>query len=408
MKSFFDWASPSYVARRAGFLVALQGMVLLFFIVGTHGWFGRVPANTVDYASFYAAGTLADAGRPEDAYDDAALQTAEERATQPGINHEYFFNPPPFLLIMAPFARLPYLPSFYLFEILTLWAWIVLGTRVAGGGSTATLALMAVPSVWWVLAEGQNSFLSAALMAAGMLALPMRPLLAGVSFGVLCYKPHLGLMVPVALLFGRQWRAMAGAAFSVIVVVAVTLTVYRCATWVAFLAMARRSVGGAIDSGRVLLAGRVDPTGAAQLVGLSAGEARLVWLAALAAAAACVAFLWRRGGRETQCAGLAASVSIAAPFMLYYDLVMASLAAAWLVRAGRRDGFLVGEKPVFGLLLFADLMAAHPVVAALHVPFGALAGPALLALAMRRACSNERGGATFPRQSLPNKQNDVT
>jgi len=46
---------------------------------------------------------------------------------------------------------------------------------------------------------------------------------------------------------------------------------------------------------------------------------------------------------------------------------------------------LPGEKMAFGLLILADLMAAHPVVAAFHIPFGVVVGPVLLALAVRRA-----------------------
>jgi hypothetical protein len=390
VKTLFDWSTPREVARAAGFLAGLQAMLLIFMIAGTHGWLMHVGPNTVDYASFYAAGALADSGQAQAAYDDRRLQDAEERATAPGVKHEYFFNPPPFLLIMAPLARLPYLPSFYLFQLVTALAWLAAGTRVAGGGRAATLALMAVPSFWWVLGEGQNSFLSAALMAAGMLALPARPILAGVAFGALCYKPQLGLMIPVALLCGGQWRALASAAATVMAAIAATTAMFGRGIWTSFLAMARQSVGGAIDSGKVNLAGRVDPTGAAQFLGLQPTAARLVWGVALLASVACVAFLWRRSDRETKCAGLAASVVVAAPFALFYDLVMASLAAAWLVRAGRRGGFLPAEKPLFGLMILANLMSAHPVVAALHVPFGVVVGPVLLGLAVRRACAHPR------------------
>jgi len=385
VRALFDWRTPREVARAAGLLAGLQALLLLFFIAGSHGWLMQVGPNTVDYASFYAAGALADAGNAAAAYDDRKLQEAEEKATAPGVKHEYFFNPPTFLLLMGPLARLPYLQSFCLFQLVTAIAWLAAATRVAGGGRAATLALMAVPSFWWVLGEGQNSFLSAALMAAGMLALPARPILAGAAFGALCYKPQLGLMIPVALLCGFYWRALASAAVTVIAAMGATTALYGFGIWAAFLAMTRQSVHGAIDSGKVILAGRVDPTGAAQFLGLDPTAARMVWGVALVASIACVGFLWRRGTRETKCAALAASVLVATPFALFYDLVIASLAAAWLVRAGRRDGFLPGEKMAFGLLILADLMAAHPVVAAFHIPFGVVVGPVLLALAVRRA-----------------------
>jgi hypothetical protein len=382
--------------RVAAVWALLQAFVLLFMIAGTHGWIVKVDPNTTDYASFYAAGRLAAQGEAPAAYDEARLRAAEQAATQPGVNYEYFFNPPTYLLVMAPFGRLPYLLSFILFEALTAAAWLALGTRVAGGGRDALFCLLAVPSVWWVLGLGQNSFLSASLMAAGTLLLPARPVLAGVAFGALCYKPHLGLMIPVALLAGRQWRAIASAALTVAAAVGATLAWFGTATWSAFLAMAQRSVGGAIDSGKVLFAGRVDPTGAMQQLGLSSGAARVGWLAALVLAAAAVAWLWRAGGRgapgrEARNAGLAAAVLIAAPFALFYDLVMASLAAAWLARAARRDGWLPGEKLACGVLVVANFLAAPMIVAQVHVPFGALAGPVLLALAVRRAQSATNG-----------------
>ena len=93
---------------------------------------------------------LADRGQAALAYDHDAHLKVEEAAASPGIGYQYFFNPPPFLLVMAPFAVLPYLVSFLLFQLLTLPLWLVIGTRIAGGGGLATLCLLAVPGVWWV------------------------------------------------------------------------------------------------------------------------------------------------------------------------------------------------------------------------------------------------------------------
>jgi hypothetical protein len=340
--------------------------------------------------SFYAAGVLANEGKPQAAYDQTAHWRVEEAATAPGIGYQYFFNPPPFLLIMAPLARLPYLASFLLFQFLTLPLWLALGTRAAGGGRAAAWCLLSVPSLWWVLGLGQNSFLSASLMAAGMMLLPRRKVLAGVVFGLLCYKPHLGLLIPVALLAAGEWVAIAAAALCVMAILAVSVALFGVETWAAFLDMARHSLSGAIDTGRVLLAGRVDPTGAAQEIGLGVAAARGVWVACAGAATVCVAVVWRHGSFSVRNAVLAACVVIAAPFALFYDLVMCSLAACWLVRAARQTGALPGEGVLLVLLLLANLVAAPPIVAGCHVPFGALVAPALLAAAMRRF-RHERG-----------------
>ena len=381
-----DWREPSRVRGLAMTTAILQACVLAFMIAGTHGWIVPLKSPTsTDYVSFYAAGALANSGAPAAAYDQSRHMAAEQKATAPGIPYQYFFNPPTYLLIMSPFARLPYLASFVVMQGVTLALWLLLAVRVAGGGSAAAAALVAVPSVWWVLGLGQNSFLSAGLMAAGTLLLPGRPLLAGMAFGALCYKPHLAVLVPVALVAARAWRAFFAAALTVATAVATSVALYGWPTWQAFFANAQRSVRGPIDSGRVLLAGRVDPTGALQLLGLPPLPARCGWAVCAVVAVVAVAWLWRYGGRETRAAGLAAAVLIAAPFVLMYDLVMASLAAAWLVRAGRRDGFLPGEKAGLGAAIVLDLLASHPIVSALNIPFGAVVGPILLGLAVRRA-----------------------
>jgi hypothetical protein len=390
----FAWRTQAQVRRQAIALVVLQALTLAFFVAGTHGWISKgVAPTTTDYASFYAAGRLADAGHPADAYDRARHLAAEEQATEPGIKYEYFFNPPPYLLINQPLALLPYLPSFLLFQALTFGLWLTLGARVAGPGPAVLPALLAVPSVWWVLGLGQNSFLNASLMAAGTLLLEERPWLAGMAFGALCYKPHLGLLVPMALLAGRQWRAFAAAGATVAAICLATLALYGPETWHAFFAMALHS-DQAIGGGDVLFAAHIDPSGALRYAGLALPAARAIGgLLALATVLAVAWAWWRPVSAPTRYALLAAGTLIVVPFALFYDLVLASLAAAWLVRAARQGGFLPGEKAGLGICIGLNLLAAVPVVArgTTGVAFGALVPPLLVLLTLRRARRESQG-----------------
>jgi hypothetical protein len=61
---------------------------------------------------------------------------------------------------------------------------------------------------------GQNNTWTAALFGGGLSLLERRPLLAGGLLGLLIYKPQFGLLIPVALLAGRHWRASKGVAVS--------------------------------------------------------------------------------------------------------------------------------------------------------------------------------------------------
>jgi hypothetical protein len=63
---------------------------------------------------------------------------------------------------------------------------------------------------------------------------------------------------------------------------------------------------------------------------------------------------------------------------------MCSLAACFLVRAGRRDGFLPGEAPALAGVCVVNLLATPLLVTAVHIPFGAVVAPTLLGLALRR------------------------
>ena len=201
------------VARFCGVLLAAEIAILAFLVAGTHGWI--VPLSrptTTDFVSFYAAGSLADAGTPALAYDRAAHLAAEERVTGPGVRYQYFNYPPVFLLLCAALAPLPYLVAFVLFEGATLALYLVVATRIlADRSGTALVALLAFPIVFWNFGLGQNAFLTAALFGAATLLIDRRPIAAGLLFGALCWKPQLGLMVPFALAAAGRWRAFAAA-----------------------------------------------------------------------------------------------------------------------------------------------------------------------------------------------------
>ena len=55
------------------------------------------------------------------------------------------------------------------------------------------------PAVFVNLGHGHNGFLTAALFGAALLQLDRKPVLAGVLFGCIAYKPQFGLLVPIVL-----------------------------------------------------------------------------------------------------------------------------------------------------------------------------------------------------------------
>jgi alpha-1,2-mannosyltransferase len=103
------------------------------------------------------------------------------------------------------------------------------------------------------------------------------------------------------------------------------------------------------------------------------------------AAIALVAVVWRcKLSLATRAAALAAATLIAVPVALVYDFLLAGIAMAWLVRAGRESGFLPWEKVTLAAIFIAPLLSRN-FGTATHVPLAQLALIALLALIARRA-----------------------
>jgi alpha-1,2-mannosyltransferase len=385
----FSHSSENRLDRRrvitlCAILLAIELGGFLFLVAGTHGWIVPLAEPTsTDFVSFYAAGSLADAGTPELAYDQPAHQAAEERATEPGIQYRFFYYPPIFLLVCAGLARLPYLEAFLVFEAASLALYLIVTRRILQEtGWAALLPLLAFPAVLWTLGLGQNSFLTAALFGAGLLSIDRRPILAGFLFGALCYKPHFGVLVPVALIAGRHWRALAAAVLSVAALCALSLILFGWGTWHDFLADAALS-HTTYESGKVSFGGFVTPFGAVLSLGGTASAAYAVQAAATLVAGLLVAHVWRSGRPlAIRAATLAAATLVAIPVALVYDLMLAAVAAAWLTRD--EGGLSTWETTTMAVLI---ILALDPrdIAEAWHVPVAPFVALAVFALVAARA-----------------------
>jgi alpha-1,2-mannosyltransferase len=381
-----SWLSRRRVLAYSRILLVLETITFLFFIAGTHGWI--VPLNhatTTDFASFYAAGSLADVGTPALAYDQSAHYAAERNATEAGIEYQFFYYPPVYLLLCAILARLPYLVAFIAFELATLALYLrVAHWTLPAQGWAILLPLLAFPSVFWTFGLGQNSFLTAALFGAGLLLVDRRPVAAGLVFGLLCYKPHFGLLIPVALAANGNWRAFAAAACSASLIVALSVLLFGWATWDEFLRLATGSYA-TYESGRIDFAGFVSPFGAVRLLGGGPGIAYVVQAGVTLAVAAIVAVIWReRLSLPVRAAALAAGTLIAIPVVLVYDLMVASIAALWLVHAGSASGHRPWQKSALAALFIVPLFS-RDIGTAFHLPLAPLAALALFILAVDAA-----------------------
>jgi alpha-1,2-mannosyltransferase len=351
------WLGWKRIRLSCGILLAIEIAVFIFMAAGTHGLIVPLAKPTSsDFVSFYAAGSLADAGTPQLAYDRAEHYAAEERAAAVGIDYNFFFYPPPFLLLCAVLAHLPYIAAFLIFEAASLALYLFVARHILGHRDRAPLVcLLAFPPVLWTLGLGQNALLTAALFGAATLLVDRRPALAGLLFGALCYKPHFGLLVPVALVAGGYWRAFAAAFLSAATLCLLSLALFGWEAWHDYLVAAAASPA-VYQSGRISFTGFVNPFGAVLLLGGTPALAYTAQAAAILAAALLVAYVWHtRLPLPIKAATLATATLLAAPVVLFYDLMLAAVAALWLLRADGANRLAEWEKLALATLLLLTL-----------------------------------------------------
>ena len=367
-------------------LVAVEIVTSLFFVAGTYGLIVPLTKpNTTDFVSFYAAGILTDAGTPQLVYDQAWHHAAEERATEPGIEYNYFYYPPVFLLVCALLGQLPYLVAFFAFEITTLVLFLFVARSILNErGWAALLPIVAFPVVFWNFAFGQNAFLTAALFGAGTLWIDRRPLLAGILLGALCYKPQFGLLIPLALAAGGHWRAFASALGSTVALCLLSLAMFGCETWHDFI-LAVAGSSAAYTSGRISFDGYINLFGAVRHLGGAENIAYAMQAVASLSAAALVAFVWHRGfALPFRAASLASAALVAAPLALFYDLMLGAIATLWLLRGNGRNRLSDWERiALIGLFLLS--LNPRRLAEFSHLPIGPFIALALTGLVAAHA-----------------------
>lgn len=379
------WLDRERLLGYCGILFGLELATFLFMVAGTHGLI--VPLDhptTTDFVSFYAAGVLANHPLPSLAYDQAAHYAVEQQVRGEAIPYQFFYYPPVYLLLCSALARLPYLAAFLAFEAATLVLFLAAGCAIKGERRLAALLPLATfPCVFWTFGLGQNAFLTAALFGAATLFVDRRPALSGLLFGALCYKPHIGLLVPVALAAAGRWRAFAAAAATVLALVLLSAVVFGWDAWWGFFAAIRQS-HGTYATGRIDFDAFVSPFGAVRILGGSAPFAYVIQAAATLAAASFVAFVWRKKlDLPTRAAALAAATLIAAPVLLVYDFLLAAIAVLWLVR-GTGDGqWHPWEKTALAALYVMPLFGRN-LAGTFDVPVLPLTAIALLAIVVVR------------------------
>jgi hypothetical protein len=277
------------------------------------------------------------------------------------LNLHPWINPPNFLLLVLPFGLLPFGASYASFLALTFAA-LVLAIRCLEPDRRHRLlhlaSLSLCPAAPFTVFTGQSTFLTSALLMVGAGFVERRPVLAGISFGVLAYKPQFCLMVSVALLAGRHWRTIMTAAATAALLMLASATLFGLDIWrfwFEFVTGSNDFYQAWIPVGR--LKGQ-SVYACAVLLGASPAFANAAQAAAMIAAAAAVFWSFRSPMRpELRLAVLFAATILAAPHVSTSDALLVGIAATLLLSVAVKDGFHFGDVLVISCIWASPLMS---------------------------------------------------
>jgi arabinofuranan 3-O-arabinosyltransferase len=346
-------------------------------------------------------------GHAASLYDPASFIEAQAAVVGSTDVYPNWPYPPTFMLIMVPFAALPYVSAFLSWDVLTLIGCLVVVYAITRCKASSALVL-AWPFTTWNFLASQNGFLTAALIGSSLLFLERRPILAGMCIGCLTYKPQFGVLFPVALVAARQCRAIASAAVTAVLLAGASVAVFGPGVWSAFphQIFAQTNLN--------LLAGPDSNWGYLQSVygfvrNFGTGSA-LAWMAQGATTLTgiiVVWLVWRSQIRfSLKAAALSAAALIASPYAFAYDMVALVIPAAFLAKDQIGHGLLKGEAAImsglFGaavalLVIFGDTPGR---ITFGGTPIGTLCALTLFATVVRRTAGRGEWAANAGGASL--------
>jgi arabinofuranan 3-O-arabinosyltransferase len=356
-----------------------------------------------DWVNYWSAGYLALHGRAAEIYDIHAFHAFQQTIVGSPLDGYHYSYPPVMLLLTAPFALMPYVPALFVW-LSASWYAFYRALRLAMPGRGVLLLALATPAVLINAVGGQNGCWTAALLGGGLSLLERRPYLAGGLLGLLICKPQLGLLIPVALIAGRHWRAFAAASVTAGALLAASALWFGVDVWAEYLrnlGVLRQTI---LEDGSGVWHRFVSVFVAARRLGAPVEAAYLIQ--ALTGALACVAVAWvwfretRAGVRN---AVLVLGTCLATPYLQDYDLVFGALAVAWLWQCPVAEKF---ERPLqisAGLLLLLPLLAA----ALAHltgIAFGPLFIVPLFVVALQMSLGARPAAVTASSSPLPSAQ----
>ena len=358
---------------------------------------GEHPLFT-DFTSTYGAALLLRTEAAEFLYSPKHIIRATKEAGNAAYNgtlsepqqkivYSPWMYPPTFILFVLPLGFLSYFGALLSWLCLTSIPYLMATRAIMHNSKMALYVALAAPPFFYNVMFGQTSLLPAGLIGLGLFYVLPRPWLAGILIGLASVKPHLGILIPFALLAGGHWRVFLSATVTVLALILATILAFGMEPWYAFIGMSLVNVAGfqhdSYDWNFM--------TSVLSVAHLSGRSIDVAWRVQAYASVICIAIVslvWRKArGRpdsfNLQAAVLCGAIPLAVPMVFLYDLLVLVMALAFLLRDMKLHGFQRWEAALTAAAM-TGILLVKPLGAVPGVDIGVLSICALLCLALWR------------------------
>lgn len=325
-----------------------------------------------DFVNVWTGGHLVRQGSFSAISDVFAYEAFQHRLFAHIGEHNYSY-PPVTYPVAALFSYFPYPLALVLWQAagiaFFLWAAKPWWPGRAGPAWLAVLTPAALVNLW----AGHYGFFLGGLLLLGWRQVELgRPMLAGLCFGLMLIKPHLAVLVPIALAMRREWKTIAWAAATVFFLLAVSAWAYGLQPWYDFLFGTSRMQANLINA-RDSFFGLMSTSPATAAFRLGAP----FWLAMIVQAAFAVGGIYAVVASGLSKAPLrdyalltSTATFVVLPYAFNYDMTVPMIGAiAVMAAAGRprvewRLAFYGFIAPQFGMVLAAAGLPLMPLMIA--------------------------------------------
>lgn len=363
------------------FCVANAVWLVTALFTGSFLWDPDGRLTSTDFLNVYSAGKFVLSGAPVSAYDWPTHWEMEVAVLGYDFKGYYGWHYPPFyLFVAAALATLPYAVAHAGWSAVSFLPFVA-AVRASTGSRAGYLLAAGAPALVANVLVGQNGFLTAALIGFALVFLEKRPVLAGICLGILTYKPHFGILFPLALAAGGHWRAFVTAGITALLLALASVVAFGIEPWLAFLRWLPVTSQTFLSEGQAEIEKMQSVFALLRTLGAPEWLAWSVQGTLGAVIAVAIWQIWKNPARPfaLKAAALGTGVLLATPYIYLYDMVTITIPMAFLIGFAMRHGFLRYE--IAGIALSMFLIVIFPFV---KLPVGLLASAIVATMVLRR------------------------